>query len=128
MRNQSDKNKFLEKLSTHPVVSVVCRNTGISKATVYRWIEKDVTFKEKFDKAMTQGRESMNDVAESVLLSLVKDKNIRAVEYWLTNNHDRYYRPKKAIAVDTRYGGIVSINYTVVDMPPEKVDQKLFKK
>ena len=126
MRNQSDKNKFLEKLSTHPVVSVVCRNTGISKATV--WIEKDVTFKEKFDKAMTQGRESINDVAESVLLSLVKDKNIRAVEYWLTNNHDRYYRPKKAIAVDTRYGGIVSINYTVVDMPPEKVDQKLFKK
>lgn len=120
MRKESDKNKFLEKLSTHPVVSVVCRNTGISKATIYRWLEKDKTFQKKFDKAMTQGRDSMNDIAESVLISMVKDKNIRATEYWLTNNHDRYYRPKKAITHEHKYLGVANIHYEVVKQEKTK--------
>ena len=120
MRNQSDKNRFLEKLATTPIVSAVCRNTSISKATIYRWLEKDEKFKEKFEKAMLQGRGSMNDLAESVLISLIKDKNIRATEYWLTNNHDTYYRPKKPQDYYHRYLGVSEINYAIV--PVKKYD------
>lgn len=123
MRNQSDKNKFLEKLSTTPIVSVVCRQTSISKATIYRWIEKDEKFKEKFEKAVLRGRDSMNDLAESVLISLIKDKNIRATEYWLTNNHGTYYRPKKPQDYYHRYRGVADINYEVV--PALKYDTNL---
>ncbi len=123
MRKQSDKNRFLEKLATHPVVSVVCRNTSISKATIYRWLEKDEDFSKKFDKAMSQGRDSMNDVAESVLLSLIKDKNIRATEYWLTNNHDKYYRPKRPKDYYHEYLGVADVSYAIV--PVRKYDANL---
>ena len=65
----------------------------------------------------------MNDLAESVLVSLIKDKNIRATEYWLTNNHDTYYRPNKPQDYYHRYRGVADVNYEVV--PALKYDANL---
>ena len=120
MRSRKDKNNFLEKLAITPIVSIVCRNTNISKATIYRWIDKDKEFAKSFNTAMENGRDTINDLAESQIINSIKKGEKWAVELWLVNNNLRYYRPKKAIAPDPPYRGVAQIIYEVFN--PKKKD------
>jgi predicted site-specific integrase-resolvase len=83
------KKLLLEKLKTTPIIQAVCSQTGISRATYYRWI-KDEKFKEKVDKAIYEGIELINDVAEGQLLAEIKNRNLSATTYWLKNRHPSY--------------------------------------
>lgn len=86
------KNKLLviEQLKTNPIIQIVCQKTGISRATYYRWREKNKKFKESSDKALKEGISFINDLAESQLLSSIKDKNMTAIIFWLKNNNSNY--------------------------------------
>ena len=86
------KNKLLviEQLKTNPIIQIVCQKTGISRATYYRWREKNKKFKESSDKALKEGISFINDLAESQLLSSIKDKNMTAIIFWLKNNNANY--------------------------------------
>ena len=114
MRSKKDKNNFLEKLAITPIVSIVCRNTNISKATIYRWIDKDKEFAKSFNTAMENGRDTINDLAESQIINSIKKGEKWAVDLWLVNNHKRYHRPKKALSTDPVYKGVAQILYEVV--------------
>ncbi len=83
------KKLLLEKLKTTPIIQAVCSQTGISRATYYRWI-KDEKFKEKVDKAIYEGIELVNDVAEGQLLAEIKNRNLSATTYWLKSRHPAY--------------------------------------
>src|SRR5579864_8633726 len=96
MVNPNDKDRFLEELREIPIVSVVCKRVAISKASIYRWINEDKDFREKFDEALSLGRESITDLAEGQLISLIKRSSLPAIKMWLESNENRYYRPKKA--------------------------------
>jgi hypothetical protein len=123
MRNQHDKKRFLEKLSTTPIVSVVCRNTNINKATIYRWLQKDEVFAKQYDNALKEGRNTVNDLAESQTISAIKSGEKWAVQFWLINNHETYYRPKKAQDYHHEYLGVAKIIYESV--PDRKYDANL---
>jgi len=89
---KTDKNKqlLIEQLRKTPIVLVACEKTCISRATFYRWFKEDEKFKELAQEALDEGKKLVNDVAESQLISLVKDKNFPAISYWLKHNHPNY--------------------------------------
>lgn len=97
MISKDDKNKFLEELKEVPIVSVAAKRCGISKATIYRW-KKSTSFSKKLQDALTIGRRSISDLAESQLLVCVKNGEPWAIRYLLESNDRRYYRPRKAIS------------------------------
>jgi hypothetical protein len=97
-----DKQKFLDELESLPIVSVVCKRTGISKATIYRWIEDDAGFKKNYTRALKRGRETLVDHAESKLVKMADREHFGAVKMILEANSKRYYRPRKAMPAPSR--------------------------
>ncbi len=88
--------KMIEYLERTPVVESACSKMGISRSTHYRWMESDTEYKKGIENALDQGRSVVDDVAESHLISGVKDGNMGAVKFWLANNNERY---KKSIQI-----------------------------
>lgn len=91
MKNKADVIKYLK---TNPVVSVACQNGGISRATYYRWCKKYKKFEEKTNKAKKLGFSFISDLAESQLITLIKNGHPTAIFYWL-NNHRWPYSDRK---------------------------------
>ncbi len=84
--------KMIEYLERTPIVESACSKIGINRATYYRWMEEFPEFKTEVDKALTTGRSVVDDVAESHLVSGIKNGNMAAVKFWLSNNNERYKR------------------------------------
>lgn len=95
MRNPSIKTKFLETLPDLPFINYAAKKVGISRATVYRWMEKDPKFKSKVLKAQETGQKLFTEAAEFVLMKKIKkDEDLSAVKYYLSRIDPRYY-PKR---------------------------------
>ena len=115
MKTRNEKNKFLNELRDVPVVSIICKRTGISKSTVYRWLKNDKEFRKKFNEALGIGRDSISDLAESTIINAMRKGSLRAAEYWLSTNAKRYYQPRKPIQADKQpYLGVTSFNINVL--------------
>lgn len=95
MVSDADKQKFLDELENLPIVSVVCKRAGISKATIYRWVEDDADFKKKYDRSLKRGRDTLVDHAESKLVKMADKEHFGAIKMILEANSKRYYRPRK---------------------------------
>jgi len=89
-RIAGDKEQLLEKLKSMPVIQIACRQAGISRATFYRWKTSDKDFAQKADKALFEGVSFVNDMAESQIISGIKDRNLTASIFWLKNRHKAY--------------------------------------
>jgi len=85
-----NKNQVIDQLKTTPIVQIACQKAGISRATYYRWRDDDESFRNFSDRALTDGVGFINDLAESQLISLIKEKIPTAIYYWLNHNHPRY--------------------------------------
>lgn len=90
MKKDSHAPKFLAELSKVPIVQVACEKVGISRNTVYRWLKEDKQFAKDFAEAEEAGVEFVNDMSESQLLQLIKDRKFSAIRLWLTNHHKRF--------------------------------------
>mgnify|MGYP001582516464 FL=1 len=84
------KNQLLEQLKRTPIVEAACHKAGISRQTFYRWKAEDAEFAKEIDKAVTDGQMLVNDLAESQLISALKDRNFQAITYWLKHHHPNY--------------------------------------
>ncbi len=90
-RNQKkDKQKLITQLQKMPIVEVACKNVGIPRATYYRWRQADTKFVEACDEAIEQSSGMVSDMAESQLISAIKEKNMTAIIFWLKHHHARY--------------------------------------
>lgn len=94
---------LLMQLKKTPIVQVACEKTGISRATYYRWRKDDPEFADKADIAIDEGLNLINDMAESQLISAIKDRNLTGIIFWLKNHH-KNYSPK--LEVTTKNGDI----------------------
>lgn len=94
MKNNRSIKRFIDNLKQVPNVSMACRNSNISRNTIYRWQRDKEGFNEKFDEAIYQGVESVNDMAESKLFTLIQAGSMRAIKYWLDNNKKSYLKPR----------------------------------
>lgn len=81
------KEKFVDLLRDYPIVSSVAEKLGVSKATYYRWRREDPWFAQNAEDALLSGKESVNDLAISGLIALIKNRNFGAIKYWLAHNH-----------------------------------------
>ena len=97
VRKTKDKELLLEQLRKTPIVQVACQKTNVGRATYYRWRKEDKEFSRMADNALAEGNLLVNDMAESQLISAIKDKNLGAIIFWLKNRHPAY---------TTKIGGI----------------------
>lgn len=89
-RIEKNKELIIERLKTLPIVQLVCQKVGIGRATYYRWRKEDKEFALKASEALLNGRLFVNDMAESQLLSQIKDQSMTAIIFWLKHNHPVY--------------------------------------
>lgn len=90
MKKNKVQDQFLEELTKVPIVQVSCEKTGLSRNSVYRWRKEDKTFEKKMDEALTSGVAFVNDMSESQLLTLIKEKSYSAISFWLRHRNDNY--------------------------------------
>lgn len=90
MKQDKQKELIIEQLRKTPIVQVVAEKVGIHRSTIYRWKSQDPEFAQSVDDAMEQSIGLINDLAESQLISAIKDKNITAIIYWLKHHHKGY--------------------------------------
>lgn len=89
-RQEKEKLAVVDMLKKTPIVQIVCEKTGVSRATYYRWRKEDQEFARQTDDALTQGARLINDLAESQLISAIREKNLTAIIFWLKHHHPAY--------------------------------------
>ena len=89
-RIENEKVLLLEQFKKTPIVQLACEKTGIGRATYYRWRAGDNKFSNLADSAIQEGSLLINDMAESQLLSAIRDKNMTAIIFWLKHHHSAY--------------------------------------
>jgi len=90
MKKHWKEKQFLEEFSKTPVVNAVCGRINLSRQSIYRWLEEDKEFRTKFFESLSQGRDNVNDLMESQLISKGQQGDYRAVIYWLEHHHKDY--------------------------------------
>ncbi|HEX8182193.1 MAG TPA: phBC6A51 family helix-turn-helix protein [Candidatus Saccharimonadales bacterium] len=90
-RNQkADKKQLLLRLEKTPIVEVACQQAKVPRSTYYRWRKADKAFAEACDEALEESIGRINDLAESQLISAIKEQNMGAITFWLKHHHKRY--------------------------------------
>lgn len=90
MKTDENKQLLLDCLRKTPIIQIACEKSGISRATYYRWRSEDEDFRKASDEAVREGEMFINDMSESQIISLIKEKNWQAIQFWLRNNSPKY--------------------------------------
>ena len=113
-RQKEEKEKVLGYLVKMPIVQIACERASVGRATYYRWRNDDKEFKKAADQALRDGELFINDLSESQVITLIKDKSWSAISFWLRHHHPKYADKLKVEA---------SINQIDEKLTPE--EQKL---
>lgn len=89
-RQNKEKTLLLEQLRKTPIIQIACERIGIGRATYYRWRKNSIKFTSLADQAIIEGQLLINDLAESQLMSAIRDKNLTAIIFWLKHHHPNY--------------------------------------
>lgn len=89
-RITKNKDQLLDQLKKLPIIQIACEKVGVGRATYYRWRKEDKEFTIQANEALFSGRSLINDMAESQLLSQIKEQNLTAIIFWLKHNHPIY--------------------------------------
>jgi len=89
-RIKSEQDLLLEQLKKTPIVQIACEKINVGRSTYYRWRKEDAEFTQQSDQALLDGSLLVNDMAESQLLSAIRDKNMTAIIFWLKHHHPAY--------------------------------------
>lgn len=89
-RKSRNKEQILEFLKKTPIVQIACEKSGVGRASYYRWRKEDPEFATASDQALLDGSLLVNDMAESQLMSAIKDKNMTGIIFWLKHHHPAY--------------------------------------
>lgn len=101
-RQIEQKNKIIEEIRNVYIPSIACQKTGISRATLYRWMIDDYEFGREFKKSQVEGRSTINDLAESKLIGRIKNDDIKAATFWLTHMHPNFINPLLSLSEEVR--------------------------
>ena len=90
MKKDKKKDEFLDQIKKIPIIQIACEKVGLSRNTVYRWRKEDKDFHKAMNEALTEGEALVNDMSESQVLTLIKEKNWSAISFWLRHHHSKY--------------------------------------
>ena len=89
-RQTKFKESLINALKEMPIIEIAVKRAGVSRDTYYRWRREDKNFLRQSADALSQGIEFINDMSESQLITLIKEKKMPAISLWLKNNNPRY--------------------------------------
>lgn len=90
VRRNKIKAQIIELIERIPIDSHVCKQAGISRSTLYRWLEQDPYFQREFTDSKQISMASVSDIAESNLIKMINDGNITAIIFWLKSHRAAY--------------------------------------
>lgn len=90
MKKNKKRDEFLAQLRKVPIVQVACEKVGVSRNSIYRWRNDDEEFRKEMEIALEDGEALVNDMSESQLLSLIKEKNWSAISFWLRHRNPKF--------------------------------------
>ena len=90
MNKNKFQDTFLSELKKVPIVQVACEKSGLSRNSIYRWRKNDKLFAKQMDEAILEGIDLVNDMSETQLLTLIKEKNYQAISFWLRHRNVNY--------------------------------------
>ncbi|PIS41492.1 MAG: hypothetical protein COT25_02815 [Candidatus Kerfeldbacteria bacterium CG08_land_8_20_14_0_20_42_7] len=90
MKKERTKDLLLEQVRKIPIIQVACEKIGIARATVYRWKAEDEQFRTQLEEVLAEGEALINDMGESQLLSLMKEKSWPAISFWLRHRNPKF--------------------------------------
>jgi len=96
-----NKKALIEQIRKTPIIQVSCEKMGISRATFYRWKKVDSKFNDEVEIALQEGASLINDMAESQLISAIRDGNLTGIIFWLKNHH-KNYSPKLEVTTTNK--------------------------
>lgn len=82
--------KLLEALETSYLLAHACKKVGVSRRTVYRWMDEDIELAREIREAQFFGKLNVSDFVEGKLMKNIESGNERSIEYWLGHNSERY--------------------------------------
>jgi len=100
---KASKKDLIEQLRKTPIIQFACEKMGGARATFYRWKKQDKEFADDVENAVNEGSQLINDMAESQLITAIRNSNLTAIIFWLKNHH-KGYAPK--LEVTTKDGDI----------------------
>lgn len=89
-RQDGKKQTLIEQLKRMPIREAAYEKVGVTRMTVSRWRKASAKFAEEMDKAIDTGRDLINDLAESQVIALIRQGEIKAIRLWLQSNSKRY--------------------------------------
>ena len=92
---KKDKERILGHLRNIPIIEVACKKANIARATYYRWRNEDTEFLRQSEDALQDGIDIINDMTESQLIVLIRERKFQAVQFWLRHNHQRFLLKEK---------------------------------
>ncbi len=90
LKQNKKKEELIVQLKKTPIIQIACEKVGVGRATFYRWRRDDKEFAETVDEALLDGAHLVSDLAESKLISAIKQENLAAIIFWLKNHHAKY--------------------------------------
>ncbi len=90
MKREHTKKVFIDHLRKIPIIQIACEKAGVARATVYRWRKESQDFCKAMEEALVEGEALINDMGESQLISLIRDKNYPAISFWLRHRHQKF--------------------------------------
>jgi hypothetical protein len=90
MKKNKFQKLFLAELEKVPIVQVGCEKTNLSRNTIYRWRKEDPDFAKRMDDSLAQGESLINDMGETQLLNLIKEKSWPALSFWLRHRNPKF--------------------------------------
>lgn len=100
----NEKQSLIDRLKKIPILQLACEQSGVSRATLYRWKKEDKDFAKQVDEALHEGRVLINESAESQLIAAIRDRNMTAIIYWLKSNDPRY---SERLEVTTKFKPVI---------------------
>lgn len=89
-RQRQQQEELLEALRENHIIQRACRRMGISRSTLYRWMEEDEGFKARVEAAQKHGIETTGDFVESGLLQRIQEGDLGAIKFFLNHRHPAY--------------------------------------
>ena len=89
-KQASAKETLIDQLRKTPIIQIACEKASIGRSTFYRWKKEDQEFSTAVESAINSGADLVSDMAESKLVSSIKEGNMTAIMFWLKNRHKSY--------------------------------------
>ena len=90
MNRDRTKALVLEQLRRVPIIQVAAEKVGVSRTTIYRWRDESEQYRKDLEAALSEGEALINDLGESQLLTLMKDKHWPSIQFWLRHRNPKF--------------------------------------